>query len=77
MRKTVDHFTEGIFPKCFVCSQLKNKMGSRPHFCTSEDVPDKIYADPGSSFDGEGSYEEIMRNIMANNHFLSHLRAKN
>ena len=52
-------------------------MGSRPHFCTSEDVPDKIYADPGSNFDDESSYEEIMRNIMAYNHFLSHLKEKN
>ena len=59
MKKTADQFTEGRFPKCLVCSQLKNKMALRPHFCTSEDVPDKIYADPGSDFDGESSSDEI------------------
>ena len=34
-------------------------MASRPPFCTSEDVPDKIYADPGSDLDGESSSDEI------------------
>ena len=59
MRKTADQFKEGIFPKCLVCFQLKNKMAWRPHFCRSEDVPDKIYADPGSDIDGESSSDEI------------------
>ena len=34
-------------------------MASRPHFCTNEDVPDEIYADRGSDFDGESSSDEI------------------
>ena len=34
-------------------------MASRPHFCTSEDVPNEIYADRGSDFDGESSSDEI------------------
>ena len=34
-------------------------MASRPRFCTSEEVLDEIYADPGSDFNSESSSDEI------------------
>jgi len=34
-------------------------MASRPRFCTSDEVLDEIYADPGSDFDSESSSDEI------------------
>ena len=34
-------------------------MASRPHFYTSEEVLDEIYADPGSDFNRESSSDEI------------------